>query len=62
MTQYQRKAEHIHEVLGPYASGYFIQETNKLRIGSIRAPIKHSFRHAEVFDQILGAYRYLASS
>lgn len=56
VTQYQRKADHVHEVLGLWASSYFIQETNTLCIGSTCAPAKGSFRHPEYFNQILARH------
>jgi ERCC4-related helicase len=53
MTQYQRKADHVQEILGPWACDYFIQETNRLRMDSTRAVVKNSSHHDEIFDKIL---------
>jgi superfamily II DNA/RNA helicase len=56
MTQYRRKADHIHEILGPWASGYFIQETNTIRTGSTHASVKISSCQNENFNKILAGH------
>jgi len=56
VMQYRRKSERIHNDLGPWATDYFIQETNKLYIGNTDIFTKTASHRDEILSKLLAKY------
>jgi ERCC4-related helicase len=68
VMQYGRKSEHIYKELGPWATDYFVQKTNKLYIDNTDTFTKTASRRDEVLSKLLAKYfdqpgsRYMITS